>query len=64
MGDEREKYIQRPKYLPNLRQRSMSNCGTGHAADEQCDTPLVTVDEFENNYVSLSNLKEYNLIAR
>ena len=64
LGDEKEACIPRPAHLDILRQRSMSSCCAGQQQDETCDTALVDTEEFINNYVSLSELKEYNLIAR
>ena len=66
MGDETEGCLSRPTTLPErLRQRAASTCCTSRQMSESsCDTALVDTEEFVNNYVSLSELKDYNLINR
>ena len=62
--EETESCIQkRPTHLPSLRIRSMPSCCSHHAEDD-CDAELVDTEEFDNNYVSLSELKEHSLVAR
>ena len=41
----------------------MPSCCSHHAEDD-CDAELVDTEEFDNNYVSLSELKEHSLVAR
>ena len=42
----------------------MPSCCSHHAAEDDLDAELVDTEEFDNNYVSLSELKEHSLVAR
>ena len=66
LADEKESMLSRPTTFPErLRQRTISTCCTSHQQSEDgYDSSLVDTDEFVNNYVSLSELKDYNLVAR
>ena len=64
MADENERFLSRPTTFPErLRERATSSCCPSRHVSE-CDTSLVDTEEFVNNYVSLSELKDYNLVAR
>ena len=67
MADEKDTFLSRPTTFPEqLRQRATSTCcPSGQMSEiDSCDRSLVDTEEFENNYVSLSELKEYHLVAR
>ena len=63
-AEARESKLQRPTILPNIRQRAISSSYSDPVAEDICDVEILKEDEFESNYVSLSEIKEYNLIAR